>query len=237
MIIAEIGGNFCGSIPLAKKLIQEAFMAGADKVKVQLYDADKLYKGTCYYRYGKETELTYAQLLELKKFADDLPIELFASVFDVERVKWCEALGFKRYKIAARERNPELLEEVVATGKPVIISSDPVRSDIVFLVGVDVDALYCVSKYPAMQTDIQFPDFSDGLFSGFSDHTIGIETALCALGRGARIIEKHFTMDRFAYGFDHLWSMTPGECKQLVKYERMLKELYGEDRSWVKNNQ
>ncbi|MBU2052432.1 N-acetylneuraminate synthase family protein [Patescibacteria group bacterium] len=253
MIVVELGQNFNGDTTLGKAMIKSAVDNGADAVKLQLYDADKIYgKGSPYYKYGKMGELSFAQFKELVNYADGI-IDIFTSVFDVERVRWCEEVGIRMYKVAARKwHNKELAKAIRATGKPVIQSIDPYlikHWDRAFPVpqmkipeslpcySNDTSYLYCCSKYPATIDELHFAsvDFQDD-WDGFSDHTIGMTAALTAMARGARIIEKHFTLDKVATGFDHLWSMTPPELLQLATYQKVLKEVYGDNRDWVRSN-
>ena len=208
--------------------------------------------GSPYYPYGKKGELSYPVFKEIVKFANGA-IEIFASVFDIEHLQWCENLGIKRYKIAARQYNNRTLAEAVrATGKPVIQSLDPYyirrinrASSVLPLIdrpalpsfSAQTSYLYCCSKYPATIDELHLGgiDFHSE-WDGLSDHTIGLGASLTALARGAKIIEKHFTLDKSATGFDHLWSMTPSELLQLTKYQKVLKEVYGDNRGWIITN-
>ena len=85
--------------------------------------------------------------------------------------------------------------------------------------------LYCVTKYPAEYSDLQLPtSFVDSPYHGFSDHTIGIEASLVAIGRGARIVERHFTLDKGLAGPDHVCSVNPAELRELVTYGRLMEK-------------
>ena len=198
IIIAEIGQNFVGNIALAEWLIKFAHISGASLAKFQLYDSEKLYGEK------QSTELSKDDAFRLFNYGNEIGIEVFFSVFDIERVKWCEEIGAKRYKVAYIQKdNVELLAAIKETGKPVWVS------------GVD---LYCVPKYPAALKDLEFNgvDFMD-VFQGYSDHTIGLNAAKIAMSRGAKIIEKHFAIDHRT-GIDAPWSMTPSELKTLRKF-------------------
>jgi sialic acid synthase SpsE len=85
-----------------------------------------------------------------------------------------------------------------------------------------VDFLYCISKYPTPLSDLKLGQVDFTRYAGFSDHTIGVEAAMAALARGARIIEKHFTLDKSMYGPDHAGSMTPGELATLSRFRDRL---------------
>jgi sialic acid synthase SpsE len=144
-----------------------------------------------------------------------------ASVFDVERVAWCEEIGVRRYKIASRSvRNQPLLHAVAATSKDVIVSLgmwDGVGFPIVPS-RARVDYLYCVAKYPTAPEDLDLMSIDFNRYAGFSDHTIGIDAALVAMARGARMIEKHFTLNRRMPGPDHAGSMEPHELAALCRF-------------------
>jgi len=203
MLIAEIGQNFLGDIKLAKWLIQLAQANGADLAKFQLYDSKKLYGEY------QDTELTKGQALELFNYGKEVGIEVFFSVFDTERVKWCEEIGVARYKVAYWMRDKKTLDAILNTGRPVIASGDLDYMPDCW------NLLYCVSEYPAKTVDFRSIDFD--IFSGFSDHTIGLDTAKIAIARGARIIEKHLAINH-QDGVDAEWSMTPGELRGLRRF-------------------
>ena len=87
-----------------------------------------------------------------------------------------------------------------------------------------VGFLYCISKYPTEFSDLHFGNVDFKRYAGFSDHTIGTDAAMIALSRGARVLEKHFTLDKAAYGPDHSGSMTPGELAALCRFRDALKQ-------------
>ncbi len=213
MIIAEIGQNHCGEMWLAKSLITEAMLEEADLVKFQLYDHNMLYKD---HPEISDVALSFSQAKMLFDYGEKIGIEVFFSVFDVERVKWCEEIGVKRYKIA-KNLGDETVLAIIDTGKLVISSRElsPTMFD-------EYKQLYCVSKYPTLLSDLHF-DFDNG-FIGFSDHTIGLDAAKIALARGASIIEKHFAVDHHT-GIDAEWSMTPEDLKGLKRWELVCKEV------------
>lgn len=199
VIIAEIGQNYCGDIELAKTLIGLAKLFNADLVKFQLFDKKVIKWGL--------VEMTFDQAHDLFEYGKQIDMEIFFSVFDIERIKWCEEIGVRRYKIAYSQRNNRaILNAVKAIGKPIIISSN---KPMLF------DTLYCIPEYPTNEVD--FNHLED--FAGFSDHTIGLEAAKEAIRLGARIIEKHFAINHET-GVDAEWSMTPKELKELVRFAR-----------------
>jgi N,N'-diacetyllegionaminate synthase len=216
IIIAEVGHNHNGNMNLAKAMIWEAKSCGADIVKFQLYDTDSIKK---YYqsRYSelKWAELSRNDLEELYRESEKAEIEFMASAFDVERVAWLEELGVKRHKIASRSIfDKELRQCMVETGKPIIASLGQWRMN-EFPIIKNTEFLYCVSDYPAVITEL--PSFDT--YSGFSDHSIGIEWAKEAIRKGAEIIEKHFTLDKKLPGYDQWGSADPTDLKDLVKFK------------------
>ncbi len=225
MIIAEIGQNFCGSMTLARTLIRLAKENGADLAKFQLYDHKKLY--------GNEPDvsLSFEDAKELFEYGKCVGIEVFFSVYDVERVKWCEEIGVKRYKVAYSLRDSEELANTIPDGKTIYVSCEPSRDYHAFL-GRGATELYCLPEYPARLKDLDFNGRNDSwdstntfdMLEGFSDHTIGLDAAKIALSRGAVIIEKHFAIDHTT-GVDAEWSMTPDELKELKRFEGVVREV------------
>lgn len=209
-IIAEIGQNHCGNMQIAEILIGVAKLFGADLVKFQLYNTSALYKpDSPFINLAREAELSFDNAKHLFDYGERLGMEVFFSVFDLEKAGWCEDIGVKRYKIAcSHNTNKPLLDAVESTGKPVIISSNGKLFS-------GKETLYCVPEYPANEVD--FTHLED--FAGFSDHTIGIEAAKVAIDLGVKIIEKHFAIDHKT-GVDAPWSMNPRELKEIVKYAR-----------------
>lgn len=222
-IIAEIGQNHNGDMELACALIREAKIAGADVAKFQVYHAPSLFKkeGNEWFDYNCKTELTHEQLAILANECRQVGIEFMASVFDIERIAWLEALGVKRYKVASRSISDRaLIKALSETGKRIIASLGMWKNvefpDIESQNGVDF--LYCISKYPTLRSELHLNSVDFKNYAGFSDHTIGITAAKVALTRGAKIIEKHFTLDKSMYGPDHACSMTPLELKELCAF-------------------
>jgi sialic acid synthase SpsE len=227
-IIAEIGQNHNGDMELARRLIGEAKSAGAAVAKFQVYDARALFPkvGNAWFDYNCKTELSRDDVETLARDCEREGIEFMASVFDVERVAWLEGVGIRRYKLASRSvKDRALIEAVSATGKPMLVSLgmwDGADFPKIASRG-GVEYLYCVSKYPTEVSDLHFGKVDFARYAGFSDHTLGIDAAMIALSRGARIIEKHFTVDKGMYGPDHSGSMTPSELEALSRFRNSLK--------------
>ncbi|KPA10922.1 N-acetylneuraminate synthase [Candidatus Magnetomorum sp. HK-1] len=218
-IISELHPQFSGDLATLQTMILQSKLGGADAVKLQLYDTQNLHGNDL----RKYLEISKTELTDIKKYADSIGIELFASVFDTERIEWCESLGFKRYKIAGRSvKDKELSNAIISTGKPVYISLGmydwtegfPYENE-------NITYFYCVSKYPAFLEDIQMPLFKKtSALKGYSDHTPGIAACIYAVSRGAMYIEKHFTLDKgrqFSTEKAHLCSMNLDELRELRK--------------------
>jgi sialic acid synthase SpsE len=228
-IIAECGINANGDVNLAKNQIDLAVAAGADAVKFQVYNSEKLHGvKSPVYKDAKQGEFSYKNLRIL---ADYSPIEWFATPFDIEAVDLLEDIGVKRYKVASCSlTNWKLLASIAKTGKPVILSTG--RHD-TGAIGKAVEILgkptilYCVPNYPTKIKDLNFGRMAKlgelyKLPVGFSDHTTGIWAAIEAVRIGATVVEKHFTVSRSLDGCDQVASLEPMELKLLVKSIRQL---------------
>jgi len=243
-IIAEIGINHNGSMPLAHELIRQAAICGADAAKFQAYSVDALFgpdgedpnpeihAGVTPLEFNKE------QFAQCKAWCEEEDIEFMCSVFDEERLGWMEDLGVKRHKIASRTSKfmPELAHKIAQTEKPCYMSlgfdskrltkTTIIEGNKKLLSSYDnIKYLYCVAKYPTEYKDLNLPKKFEYGWHGFSDHTLGIEASLVAVARGAQIIEKHFTLNKAAEGFDHVCSITPDELADLVKYSKLMQKV------------
>jgi sialic acid synthase SpsE len=228
-IIAEIGQNHNGDMDLARRLIAEAKAAGASVAKFQVYDARALFpkEGNEWFDYNCRTELSRADVEMLASECARVGIEFMASAFDVQRVQWLQRIGVRRYKIASRSvTDQSLIDACAATGRGLIVSLGMWHGATFPAISAPggVDFLYCVSKYPTPLADLKLGKVDFAQYAGFSDHTIGIEAAMAALARGARIIEKHFTLDKAMYGPDHACSATPDELASLRRFRDSLTE-------------
>ncbi len=231
-IIAECGQNHCGDMDLAKGLIALAQLKGADLVKFQLYDHKQLYGDNPTI---SNVELSFEQAKMLFDYGEKIGIEVFFSVFDVERVEWCEEIGVKRYKFAARMRGKDVIDKVISTNKPIIMSfngeSPHVSMSLITAIHKRttlrdrswITFLYCPSGYPAEWKDLHFGKIDLENWGGFSDHTIGIVASKIAIARGAQVVEKHFAIDHQT-GIDAQWSMLPEDLWELKRWEGIYKE-------------
>ena len=216
-IISELHPQHSGSMNDIQTMILQSKIGGADAVKLQLYDTQNIHGNNLreYLQVSKE------ELKDIKQYADNIGIELFASVFDIKRIDWCEELDFKRYKIAGRSASDqELSNAIISTGKPVFISLGMVDWEKGFpYKGDNITYFYCVAKYPAFLEDIKMPEFSPKTqLLGYSDHTAGIAACAFAVSKGAQYIEKHFSLDKarqYSTEKAHLCSMDLDELKNL----------------------
>lgn len=204
---------------LARRMIKVAKECGAGSVKFQLYNAEDD-RGKSYYDIVKQSELTFDQAKMLFGYGAEIGIEVFFSVFGVQYVEWCERIGVGRYKIACHYRDKAVINALLDIKKPVYISVDEsVKSQ----TPMEWFWLWCVSEYPAIVKGMSRTPFP--YYTGFSDHSIGIEVTKIALARGAQIIEKHFTLDRSLPGPDQAWSMEPDELRELVRWDKVCQEV------------
>jgi len=233
IIIAEIGINHNGSIHLAHELIRQARMAGADVAKFQFYDPYKIFGPEGSYPNAEAlaqaltVQFGFDEAKQLHRLCEQEGIEFMASVFDLERFGWVESLGVRRHKIASRSvENTELCQQILATGKDAFVSLGFWKGAGVPYAAKNAHYLHCVPKYPCSLEDVALPAaFAGKPYVGFSDHTIGIEAALVAVARGARVIEKHFTLNKGLAGPDHICSATPTELTDLCRYARQMERV------------
>lgn len=194
-IISEIHPQHHGSMSEIKRMILQSKIGGADAVKVQLYSSKNIW--------GDESRdyisITKAELKEIDEYCKVVGIDLSASVFDDEKLDWCEDINLKFYKIASRtvKEDLKLCKKIIDTQKETIISLGMYDwKDGFPFEGNNIKYLYCVSNYPTQLTELDFPSFTEGEFYGYSDHTIGIAASMYAVAHGAKLIEKHFTNNK-----------------------------------------
>ena len=194
-IISEVYPQHNGSINELKRYILLSKLGGASFVKLQLYSSEKLFGN----KDRNYLDVKFDELKSLKEFSDQNDIEIFASIFDEEKIEWCEKLNFKYYKIASRTvEDKKLCEKIISCNKTTFISlgmHDWEKNGLPF-VGDKIKYFYCVSKYPTMLGELKFPNFNNGKIVGYSDHTVGISACLKAISKGANYVEKHFSMNK-----------------------------------------
>jgi sialic acid synthase SpsE len=237
-VIAEAGSNFNQSMDIARRLIDVAVEAGADAIKFQLFRADILYPSkTGFYDLFKSIELNPDWVPQLMDYAKKVGIHFTASAFDFESISVLEAVGAPFHKIASSETsNLSLVHRLASTGKPVAISTGmcdmvDVEEAVNVCRGVGNDRvilMQCGTMYPLPAEFVNLrvlKSFADrfGGVLGFSDHTLGSAAAAAAVGIGATVFEKHFTLDRNSQGPDHAYAIEPEELKT---YVRTVREAY-----------
>jgi N-acetylneuraminate synthase len=252
-IIAEIGNNHNGSLDLAKQLIDLAVEAGADCAKFQMRDLESLYVNAGNPDDSKENLGSQYTLDLLSRFQLS-PDEMFAAFdycqqrgilplctpWDLISLRRLEDYGMIAYKVASADlTNHELLEALTRTGKPLICSTGmsteaEIRESVQLLQrhGAQYALLHCNSTYPAPFEDIHLryiPRLKEiaGAPVGYSGHERGFHVAVAAVTLGARIVEKHFTVDRDMEGNDHKVSLLPDEFKQMVEGIRQVEKALG----------
>ena len=248
-VIAEIGNNHNGDINLAKKLTKLAVDAGADCVKFQLRTMDSLYKNTGSNHksldLGTEytldllakVQLTNSELFEVFDYCKHLGVPPLCTPWDEPSLIALESYGMDFYKVASADlTNHQLLEKLIATGKPLICSTgmstdEEIRATHKLLEsnGCQSIFLHCNSTYPTPFKDVNLGYLSElreitGAPVGYSGHERGVHIPLAAVALGAKVIEKHFTINKEMEGNDHRVSLLPSEFKAMVEQIRDLEK-------------
>ena len=251
-IIAEIGNNHQGDLELGRRLVDAAADAGADCVKFQLRDMDALYRQSGSASGGEDLGAQYTldllakyslpaqELFQLFDHARDRGIEVMCTPWDLPSVQALVDYGIPAFKIASADlTNHDLLREAGRHGRPLILSTGMSReeeiretAELVRSLGVPFAMLHCQSTYPAPFKDVNLA-YMDRLEEiaqapvGYSGHERGIHVPVAAVARGARIIEKHLTVDRSLEGNDHKVSLLPDEFAAMVQQIREVEESLG----------
>ena len=248
VIVAEIGNNHEGRMDVAERLVHEAAAAGADAVKFQTFRTEHYVSRADATRFSrmKSFELSPADFARLAQLAREFNLLFISTPFDLQSVGVLEPL-VDAYKIASGDNTfYPLLSRVADTGKPVIISAgltliDEIRRTVEFVracwqergISGDLSVLHCVTSYPVRAVDANLRvigHLGSALHEriGYSDHTIGNDAAVLAVAVGARIVEKHFTLDKqFSTFRDHQLSADPANFAELVRRIRQAEELLG----------
>ncbi len=255
-IIAEAGVNHNGDINLAKKLIDAAKKSGADAVKFQTFKASKLVsasaplaqyqkgnmkKGSTQLKMLKQLELDFKSFEILKKCADRKGIMFLSTPFDYESAQFLKELEIPLFKISSGDlTNLPFLEFIARYKKPLILSTGmSTLSEVQEAIGSitkfnkKLILLHCVSNYPASFKTVNLRVLQTlrektQLVIGYSDHTLGIEIPIASVGFGAKVIEKHFTLDKKFKGPDHKASLSPDELKNMIKAIRHVELSLGD---------
>ena len=265
-IVAEVGANHNGDLELAKKSIDAAVECGVDAVKFQTYTTEELLSHKeAIVTIGQNGEITQTlkELFdnvtlkreihkEIYDYAKSKGLICFSTPFSVEGVAFLEELDNPIYKIASSDVNyVDMLEVIGATKKPVFLSTGkctlPEMDMAIELLQksgtTDLCLLHCIANYPSKMENMNlnviktlkqmYPEF----IIGFSDHSLGITASLGAVCFGAKIIEKHFTIDKNLDGPDHWFSMDPNDMKNVVIGIRHLEVAFGTQRKILAQNE
>jgi len=255
-VIAEIGHNHQGDLDICKEMFQAAKYAGVDAVKLQKRDNHTLFTkdvfnkpydnrnsyGATYGEHREYLEFGGDEYIELKRYACELNLDFFATAFDVPSADFLEKLDVPAYKIASADlKTTPLLKYIAAFGKPMIISTggaimEDIRRayDAIMPINSNLCIMQCTGGYPPEWDELnlkvietlrnEFPE----LVIGFSSHDNGIAMAVAGYMLGARIVEKHFTLNRALKGTDHAFSLEPAGMKKMVRDLRRTKLALGD---------
>lgn len=254
-LVAELSANHHQSKDIALKTIKAAKESGADAVKLQTYTPEcltlncnskyfqiqgTLWEGKNFYQLYQEAMTPWEWHKDLFEYAKELGIICFSSPFSKEGVDFLEELGNPIYKVASFEIvDLELIEYMAKTKKPIILSKGiATKEEIKEALDVckkevkDITLLQCTSSYPAPLNEANLSlipkmqkDF--GVKVGLSDHTLGITAPIVAASLGAKVIEKHFILDKKLGGPDSAFSIEPQEFSVMAKALREVEELLG----------
>ena len=244
-VIAEIGHNHQGKLQTAREMFKAAKDAGAHAVKLQKRDNRGLYTKAAYDKpydnensygatYGEHREFLEFELqeyTELQAYAADLGVDFFATAFDMASADFLAKLNVPAYKIASGDvKSTPLLTHVASFGKPIIVSTggarlDEIRRayDTIMAINPQLCLLQCTAGYPAAWEELdlrvitQFRQEFPGAVVGFSGHDSGIAMAVASFVLGARVVEKHFTLNRAMKGTDHAFSLEPAGMRKMVR--------------------
>lgn len=251
-VIAEIGNNHNGSFELAKKLIDCAVEAGADCAKFQMRNLSKVYRDKSIEQSGddlsveytidllKKFELTHEEQRSIKAYCESRGILYLCTPWDESSLEELEKMEVQAYKVSSADlTNWPLLVKIKETNKPMILSSgmateSEIKKTVNFLAQRDANfcMLHCNSTYPAPFHSINLNYLSSlkkiHPLIGYSGHERGISISLGAVALGAKVVERHLTLDRNMEGPDHAASLEPDQFKSLVTGIRELEEALGE---------
>lgn len=251
-IIAEIGINHNGDIDIAEKMIRAAKKAGVDAVKFQKRtpllcvppdERNKMRETPwgyiTYLEYREHVEFGQEEYTRIDKLCKSLDIDWFASVWDEESIDFLEQFDPIAYKVpSASLTDTALVDKLNATGRPIILSTgmstmEEIRKSVSHF---DIDRLaitHATSAYPCKPEELNLRmvqtlanEFDCPV--GYSGHETGLVPSAVAVGLGAQIIERHFTLDRAMWGTDQSASVEPGGMERLVKYIRVTEKALGD---------
>lgn len=251
-IIAEAGVNHNGSLELAKKLVDTAADSQVDCIKFQTFKAKNLVnknvkkadyqikntrENETQLHMLKKLELSFNDFIELKKYCDKKGIMFLSTPFDTESIEFLAPM-MSIFKIPSGEiTNLPYLRKINSYKKDVILSTgmatlEEIQNALNILKDCKTSLLHCTTEYPCPYEGVNMNAMLTmkekfGLNIGYSDHTNGIEIPVMAVAMGAKIIEKHFTLDKNMEGPDHKASLEPDELKMMVSAIRNVEKAFG----------
>jgi N,N'-diacetyllegionaminate synthase len=256
-IIAEAGVNHNGSLEIAKQLVDAAKAAGADCVKFQTFVAGNIVSKNAQkaeyqkketgseesqYDMLKKLELSFEEFKDLHAYCKRQKIEFMSTAFDFDSIDFLESLGMGIWKIPSGDiTNLPYLIKIAKLNKPIILSTgmstmEETERAIKILkehgTG-EVTVLHCTTEYPTPYEDVNLKAMlaireTFQVPVGYSDHTKGIEVPIAAVAMGAKVIEKHFTLDKNMVGPDHKASLEPQELRDMISAIRHLEMAFGD---------
>ncbi len=265
-IIAEAGVNHNGSLDLAKLMVDKAKECGVDCIKFQTFVAKNIASKSANkaaYQVNQadsnesqlemlsKLELSFAEFIELKEYCNIKGVEFLSTAFDFDSIDFLNNLGMRQWKIPSGEiTNLPYLIKIAKTHKPVIMSTgmstlNEIEEAIEILKSngsSDIALLHCTTEYPAPFADVNLKAMNTLLHKfkmpvGYSDHTKGIEVSIAAVAMGAKVIEKHFTLNNNMDGPDHKASLEPDELKAMVIAIRNVELALGNGKKIIANSE
>lgn len=240
--IAEIAQAHDGSLGLLHSYIDAVAKTGVQAIKFQMHIADAessiyepfrikfSYEDDTRFDYWKRMEFTFEQWKGIKQHCDEVGLDFICSPFSNAAVDWLQQLDVKAYKVGSGEvNNFLLLDKIIQTGKPIIISSGMSSFDELDLVvnylkskAASFSILQCTTAYPTLPNQYGLNLIAElkdryKVTVGFSDHSAKTATGIAAVALGAEIVEFHVVFDRTMFGPDAIASLTINETKQLVE--------------------
>lgn len=258
-LIAEIGVNHNGDMGMARRMVLAAKRAGADAVKFQTFTAATLVtrgtpkvsyqesassRGETHYEMIRKLELGRPEHRELVAFCAAEGIDFLSTPYDVESARFLAELNVKMFKTASADLVDLPLQQYIAsTGKPAIVATgmadlgevEPVVSIFEKAGNPHLVLLHCVSNYPCSDASLNMRAMNTlaqafGLPVGYSDHSEGFLAVMIAVAMGAKVVEKHLTLDKTLPGPDHKASSTPEEFAELEQNIRRAERMLGSPR-------
>ncbi|MBD3637736.1 MAG: N-acetylneuraminate synthase [Crocinitomicaceae bacterium] len=257
IIIAEAGVNHNGSLDMAKKLVDTAVNAGVDYIKFQTFKTENLVSPDAaqanyqtensgieesQFKMLKKLELDKRAHEELINYCRNKGIKFLSTAFDLESIDLLDELGIELFKIPSGEvTNAPYIEKIAKKNKPVIMSTGMCNLEEVeaayqilkkHLPADQITILHCSTDYPTKMPDVNLLAMQTlkekfDVAVGYSDHTLGTEVPIAAVALGAKVIEKHFTLDKSLPGPDHKASLNPDELKIMVDAIRNIELALG----------